>query len=210
MAESLLYIESSPRKERSYSIKVANEFIKCYLESHPSSKTDFLDVWTYPLPEFNGAAINAKYKVLHQEKHTPEEATAWKRVTSIFEQFSSADKYVFSVPMWNFGIPYKLKHLIDIINQPSLSFSYSAETESYTGLVTGKPAVVIYSRGGAYSKAPADAFDFQKKYFEFILGFMGFKDIKSIVVEPTLGGPELVEKALKDAYKQAAKMAKTF
>lgn len=210
MAELLLYVESSPRKERSYSIKVANEFIKSYLDSHPSSKTDLLDVWSYPLPEFNGAAINAKYKVMHNEKHTPEEATAWKRITSIFEQFKSADKYIFSVPMWNFGIPYKLKHLIDVINQPSLTFNYSPET-SYVGLVTGKPAVVIYSRGGAYSDAPASSFDFQKTYFETILGFMGFKDIKSIVIEPTLmGGHEAAEKALRDSCKQASKMARTF
>lgn len=210
MSELLLHIEGSPRKERSHSIKVANEFIRCYREGNPSAKTDLLDVWSYPLPEFNGAAINAKYKVTRGEKHTPEEATAWKRITAIFEQFNSADKYVFSVPMWNFGIPYKLKHLIDIINQPSLSFSYSAETASYTGLVTGKPAVVIYSRGGAYSKAPAEAFDLQKKYFDLILGFMGFKSVKSIVVEPTMAGPEATEKAMKDAFKQAAKIAKNF
>ena len=26
------------------------------------------------------------------------------------DHFKSADKYIVSLPMWNFGIPYKLKH----------------------------------------------------------------------------------------------------
>ena len=64
--------------------------------------------------------------------------------------------------MWNFGVPYKLKHYIDVITQPGLSFSFSPET-GYTGLVTGKPAAVIYARGGEYSSSEAAArMDFQK------------------------------------------------
>ena len=62
-------------------------------------------------------------------------------MTKIAEHFKSADKYVFSLPMWNFGIPYKLKHFIDVLVQPGLTFSFSPET-GYKGLVTGKPAVV--------------------------------------------------------------------
>jgi FMN-dependent NADH-azoreductase len=30
----------------------------------------------------------------------------------------SADAYLISVPMWNFSIPYMLKHYIDIVIQP--------------------------------------------------------------------------------------------
>ena len=51
--------------------------------------------------------------------------------------------------MWNFGIPYILKHYIDLIVQPGLTFSFSP-SEGYKGLVTGKPVTVVYARGGAY------------------------------------------------------------
>ena len=34
-----------------------------------------------------------------------------------------AERVLISTPMWNFGIPYKLKHWLDIINQPGLTAS---------------------------------------------------------------------------------------
>ena len=42
-----------------------------------------------------------------------------------------------------------MKHLIDVIVQPGLTFSFSP-TEGYKGLVTGKKAAAVYARGGAY------------------------------------------------------------
>jgi hypothetical protein len=54
-----------------------------------------------------------------------EQAKAWKRVEEVIERFKSADWYLFSLPMWNFGVPYVLKHFIDVIIQPGLTFSFS-------------------------------------------------------------------------------------
>ena len=188
----LLYIESSPRKDRSKSIQVSNEFLSVYKETHPDDDIEVIDLWSYPLPEFDGETINAKYRILHGQDHTAKEAAAWDVVVKIVEQFNSAQKYLFSVPMWNFGLPYKLKHYIDVLTQPGLTFSFSPET-GYKGLVTGKTAVVVYSRGGEYSSNPdVMAYDFQKPYIETWLGFIGFTDIRPIIVEPTLADPETV------------------
>ena len=55
----------------------------------------------------------------------------------MIERFKGADKYLFSLPMWNFGIPYKLKHYIDVLVQPTYTFSFSPK-EGYKGLVTRK------------------------------------------------------------------------
>ena len=112
--------------------------------------------------------------------------------------------------MWNFGVPYKLKHYIDIITQPGLSFSFTPE-DGYSGLVTGKPAAVIYARGGEYSSSEAAAgMDFQKRYLEMWLGFIGFTDITPILVEPTLSDPSDAEKTLNQALEQAAAVACKF
>ena len=40
---------------------------------------------------------------------------------------ASADKYVPAIPMWNFGIPYRLKQNINILVQPGYTFSYNAD-----------------------------------------------------------------------------------
>ena len=206
----LFYIEASPRKERAYSIKVAQQFLNTYKETNPSHTIESFDLWQTSLPEFDGATINAKYRILHGETHTDAEATAWNSVEELFNQFDSADKFVFSLPMWNFGVPYKLKHYIDIITQPGLSFSFSPET-GYSGLVTGKPAAVIYARGGEYSSSEAAAgMDFQKRYLEMWLGFIGFTDITPILVEPTLSDPSDAEKTLNQALEQAAAVACKF
>ena len=206
----LFYIEASPRKERAYSIKVAQKFFDAYKETNPSHSIETFDLWQTSLPEFDGATINAKYRILHGETHTEAEAAAWNSVEELFNHFNSADKYVFSLPMWNFGVPYKLKHYIDIITQPGLSFSFTPET-GYSGLVTGKPAVVIYARGGEYSSSEAAAgMDFQKRYLEMWLGFIGFTDINSILVEPTLSDPSDAENTLNKALEQAAALARKF
>src|SRR4030066_43000 len=115
-----------------------------------------------------------------------------------------AEKSLFSLPMWNFGIPYRLKHFIDIIVQPTYTFSFSPK-EGYKGLVTGKPAAVVYARGGGYPPGtPGGGGCLQKRYLELVLGFIGFTDIRPILVEGTLSKPEAAEKA-KDAAKAEAK-----
>jgi FMN-dependent NADH-azoreductase len=206
----LLHIESSPRKERSHSIAAANEFLGAYRTTHPNDEIEIWDLWSAALPEFDGAILDAKYRILNGQEHSPTEAAAWKSVVDIFQRFNSADKYLLSLPMWNFGIPYKLKHLIDVITQPGLAFSYSPAT-GYTGLVSGKPIVVSYARGGEYnSSEQMKAFDFQKPYIEHILGFMGFTDIQSILVEPMLAAPEQVAAASATAGAQAKKLAAAF
>jgi FMN-dependent NADH-azoreductase len=205
----LLHIEASPRKGRSSSIAVAQAFLEAYKAANLGDEVETLDLWAADLPELDGDTINAKYRILHGQDHTAEEAAAWSAVVETVEHFTFADKYLLSVPMWNFGIPYKLKHYLDVIIQPGLSFSFSPKT-GYTGLVTGKPVAVVYSRGGAYGTDSGGAQrDFQKPYLELALGFMGFTDIRPIVVEPTLaGGPEGAEKAKAAATELAAQTAR--
>jgi len=119
----LLYLESSPRKDRSASIEVAQSFISTFKDADVNNEVNILDLWNFPLPEFDGVHINAKYKVLHGENPTDEESKAWDEISKIVELFKNTDSYLFSIPMWNFSIPYKLKHFIDVITQPGLTFS---------------------------------------------------------------------------------------
>ena len=102
---TLLYIEASPRKDRSHSINVANTFLDAYAAANPGDTIDKIDLWDLNLPEFDGEKLNAKYSVMHGESPSGAEVAAWNEVQGLFDRFNTADKYVFSVPMWNFGIP---------------------------------------------------------------------------------------------------------
>jgi FMN-dependent NADH-azoreductase len=207
----LLYIQASPRVQRSHSIVIADAFIEAYERKHSDDKIVTLNVFDASIPNFDGLAVQAKYTILHGKAHSEEELQAWKIVEKVIEQFSSADKYVLAVPMWNFGIPYRLKQYIDLLVQPGYTFSYS-EDKGYKGLIVGKPLLVVYARGGEYTAgSETEAFDLQTKYVELIFRFVGFEDIRSIVVEPTLqGGPDVAEVKRQEAIDKAKEMANIF
>ncbi|NQU76140.1 MAG: NAD(P)H-dependent oxidoreductase [Planctomycetes bacterium] len=206
----ILYIQASPREHRSKSIALADAFIESYRQSHPDDRIETLNLFETDLVEFGAQAVQAKYAILHGRQQTPEELAAWQEVQTVIDNFKSADKFVLAVPMWNFGIPYRLKQYIDVIVQPTLTFSYSP-TDGYAGLVVGKSAFIAYARGGDYSSQQSQAFDFQKRYIESILAFIGFSDIRSIVVEPTLmAGPDIAAKKLAEAIGQAKRLGSEF
>lgn len=206
----LLYVESSPRKDRSASVAVARAFVDEYLRTHPDDGVDTLDLWAEDLPPFDGMALDAKYRILYGKSPGPEHEEAWGAVRAVIDRFTAADKYLFSLPMWNFGVPYRLKHYVDVLVQPTYTFSFSPK-EGYRGLVTGKPAAVVYARGGAYPPGtPGEGMDFQKRYVELVLGFIGFTDVRPIVVEPTLGKPDAVAATVEAAKEAARRIAAAF
>jgi FMN-dependent NADH-azoreductase len=112
--------------------------------------------------------------------------------------------------MWNFGIPYRLKHYFDVLVQPGYTFSSDRES-GYTGLVTDKPVVVVYARGGDYSSGEATQCDLQKPYVETTLKFIGFTDVHPIVIEPTLAGwPDVASDCVSQAEATARELARSF
>ena len=145
----LLHVECSPRKTRSKSRMVAEEFISAYQKKNPKHKVRTLDLWNLELPEYDEFTANAKYKIISRETFSDGEIQRWDGIVKLFTAFSKADKYLFSIPMWNFSIPYRLKHYIDLITQPGLAFK--AGHNGYEGLLTGRVAAMIYASGGSYA-----------------------------------------------------------
>ena len=208
---TVFYIKASPRIGRSHSIAVADAFVDAYTRNHPKDEIKVIDIFKKPLPAFDLAAATAKYKIMHGQEHSEQDRRIWAQIVSVIDEFKSADKYVLAVPMWNFSIPYRLKQYIDIIVQPTYTFSV-AKDGSYQGLVKHKPIFVAYARGGEYRPGTnSDAFDLQKKYLELILGFIGFTDIRSVVAEPTLAaGPDVAKQKQDGAIEEARQIAEEF
>lgn len=204
----LLHIKASPMGNLSFSSRAAFTFLDAYNVLYPSDAIETLDLWKAELPEFDFIAASGRYKVLRGMNHSDEEAAAWAKVVNFIDRFKAADKYVFSTGMWNFSIPYKLKQFFDIIVQPGLTFSYDPE-KGYSGLVTGKPAQLILARGGDYpAGSPMEKMDFQKSYMETILKFIGFTQVKTILVEGSLS--PAADNRLTDARMAAAEAARFF
>jgi FMN-dependent NADH-azoreductase len=200
---NLLYVESSPRKQRSASIEVARAFLDAYRASHPGHTIETIDVWNLALPEFDGAAIEAKYAGIEGRERTDEQKRVWKIIESLARPFKEADTIVISAPMWNWGIPYKLKHLIDVVSQKDILFTF--DDRGLLGLLTGKKAVLVLAKGIDYAPESASrSWDVQTSYLTVWLNSNGITDITLIPVEKTLFGPE-VDQGSRDAAKAWAR-----
>ncbi|KAA0090504.1 FMN-dependent NADH-azoreductase [Paraburkholderia sp. T12-10] len=206
----LLHIEASPRKQRSASLETAHAFIDAFRLSRPRASIETLDVWSTRFPEFDGEALDAKHAGLSGTPLTDRQQAAWDQIHALARPLHEAGILLLSVPLWNFSIPYKLKHFIDVVSQKDVLFSFDPDI-GFGGLLKGKRAVVVYARGldyGKHSSTPADSFDFQQPYVEAWLRFIGVEDIASIVVEKTLFGPQVDSDARGEARRQAAMLAR--
>jgi FMN-dependent NADH-azoreductase len=203
----LLHVAASPRGENSESLAIANTFLDVVASERGDVEIDTWDLWDGGLPAFGTDAAAGKYAVFAGAEQTPQQARAWEAVRATFDRLAAADYYLFSVPMWNHGIPYVLKQFIDVVSQPGMVFGFDPD-QGYTGLVTGKKAVVIYT-SGVYGEGRGRAFgvDFQQPYFDEWLRWAGIEDVHTIAFRPNLAvaDPESGRQAAHAAAREAAK-----
>ncbi len=204
----LLHVVASPRGPRSASLEVANAFIEAWKGRNSEAEIDVLNVWETDLPSFDKVALTAKYAGLEGRERTEEEKKIWEQIKTLADRFHRADLLVFSVPMWNFGIPYRLKHLIDVISQKDVLFTF--DERGLLGMLGGRKVVVVAARGvGLGGDNPATDSDYQGAYMARWSRMVGVKDFHEIAVERTLFGPEADRASRKEACAQAVALAIT-
>ncbi|SAL34727.1 ACP phosphodiesterase [Caballeronia sordidicola] len=201
----LLHVVASPRAERSASLDVAQSLIGHWHDLYPQGEVDTLDVWRTELPPFDGPALGAKYAGIEGTPMSAEQDRAWRQIGQLAERFRHADVIVISTPMWNFGIPYRLKHLIDAVSQKDLLFTFDGK--NLTGLLAGKRLIVIAARGaplgGDYPEAD---FDHQVAYLRTWDRMAGITRFEPITVEGTLLGHQADQQGRRAARAKAAEL----
>jgi FMN-dependent NADH-azoreductase len=202
----LLHISASPRGEKSESLAIARTFLDVFQEVHPDVAVEHFDLWDGTLPPFGPEAAAAKMAVFAGETPTSE---AWHRAVDTFHRFAAADRYLFTVPMWNHGVPYILKQFIDVVSQPGMVFGFDPE-RGYTGLLENKKAAVVYT-GAVYGpgRGPAFGTDFQATYFSDWLRWAGVDDVTEIFFRPNLAVAD-AEPGRRAAHAAARDAAKLF
>lgn len=203
----ILHVVSTPRKEKSRTLMVSDELLKSLEIKYPGVNISTLNLFEAKLPDLTVKSIDGKF-ILMGGKDLPEEYKAvWSEFILYIEQFLSSDLIVISSPMWNFSIPYVLKHYIDVIIQPKYLFKYTENGPE--GLANNKKMVIITSRGGDYSaQSPFASYDQQIPYLKTVFGFVGIKDPIIINAQPMDGGSaELKDKSLEKAINEARLIA---
>lgn len=197
----LLHISASPRGERSESRALAATFLGALAED---VEVDEYDLWDGTLPAFGPDAAAAKMAVFAGAEPEGPAKQAWAAARATFERFAAADAYLFSVPMWNAGVPYILKQFIDVVSQPGMVFGFDPE-HGYQGLLTGRRAAIVYT-SAVY---PAFGSDFQAPYLEDWLRWAGVTEISTVHFRPNLVTAD-PDTGRRQAHEQARREAKNF
>ena len=204
----LLHISSSPRGDDSVSLRIAARYVQAYRAAHPQDEVEHWDLWDGTLPAFGPAGAGAKMTVFGGGEPAGAQADAWRAARAAFERFDAADRLLFSVPMWNAGVPFVLKQLIDVVSQPGWIFGVDPVT-GYEPLLAGrgKQAVVVYTSAvWGPTLGPEFGRDFQSTFLRDWLEWTGITDITEVRYHPTLTGD--ADAVLVDAFAQAERAAR--
>ncbi len=179
--KKLLHIIATPREEDSRTLKISDPFLEIFKKKHPDWVIDEINLAKIDLPEIGQKNVAGKYVLLEGKELFGKLKEVWAEIIQHIERFLSSDIILISTPMWNFSIPYSLKHYIDIIVQPQYLFRY-VDT-GVEGLAKNKKMIVLTSRGGQYDSTETENLDFQEPYLRAIFGFCGITDITFIKAE---------------------------
>jgi FMN-dependent NADH-azoreductase len=194
----------------SRSTELARTFLAEQQRHHPGLPVRTVDVWQLGLPEFDDAMIAAKFAVLREQAATPAQQALWARAVALSHASNGATKVVVSTPMWNFGLPYRLKHYMDVVTLPGQNWRWSRDT-GYEGLLAGRKAALICSSAGDYPVDPLDAgSDFQKPPLRRWLRFLGITDVVEVTSGPTLAPPDTVARSMERAHAECRRLAAAF
>ncbi|AMO77884.1 MULTISPECIES: FMN-dependent NADH-azoreductase [Pseudomonas] len=196
----VLVIESSARQQGSVSRQLTAEFIANWRAAHPADEIQVRDLALEQVPHLDADLLGGWMKPA--EQHSAAEQAALQRSNLLTEELLAADVLVLAAPMYNFAIPSTLKSWLDHVLRAGVTFKYT-ETGPQ-GLLGGKRAYILTSRGGVYAGGPLDH---QEPYLRQALAFIGIHDVTFVHAEGLNMGPEFAEKGLAKAREQLAAVA---
>lgn len=110
--------------------------------------------------------------------------------------------------MWNFSVPYPLKHLIDVVTLPRENWIWSKE-KGYEPLLSGKKALLIASSANEYTGGDEHS-DHLRPYLRRWLSFIGVPLVHEINIAPTLADAEAIAATRAAAMQEAERFALEF
>lgn len=196
----LLVLKSSILGDYSQSGKLVDYLTAQWQKTHPADSVTVRDLAAEPLPELDGEVVtgfSAGTNANDRQKQVRDLSD------TLISELKSHDVLVIAAPMYNFNISTQLKTWIDLIARAGETFRYTEAGAQ--GLVTGKKAIVISSRGGIYDGSPND---FVTPYMKLFLGFIGITDVEVVLAEG-LAMSDNAESSVENAKAAIAALAGT-
>ena len=190
---NILIVTSSALGAQSASKRIADEYETLLRLVHPDAVVVRRDVGAEPIPHLTAETVGAIRGAADNEAALRTLALS----DALVGELQAADLIVIASPMYNFGISSTLKTWFDHVLRAGVTFRYTENGPE--GLLKGKKAVVIESRGGFYSDGPAATMDSQEGHLRGMLGFMGVDDVTFVRAEKLAFGPDAAEASIAGA-----------
>ena len=197
----VLVLNSSALGGASVSNQLVQDVLTELRARDPGLTVTIRDLGASPIPHLNSESATALRGATPANEA---QAAAQELSDTLIAEVKSADTIVIGAPMYNFGIPSTLKAWFDYVLRAGITFRYTEAGP--VGLLEGKRAIVIESRGGYYSEGSTKALDSQEPHLRTLLGFVGIKDTTFVRVEKLAFGPEARQHALDEARVQLGQL----
>jgi FMN-dependent NADH-azoreductase len=188
---TVLVLTSSVLGETSVSNQLVRDTVSRLRSQDPSLRVVTRDLGGSPIAHLT---LDAATALRGAEPANAAQAAAQALSDELIAEIKAADIVVIGAPMYNFGISSTLKTWFDYVLRAGVTFRYGENGPE--GLLKGKRAIVIESRGGLYSQGPAQVMDAQEPHLRTLLGFIGIADVTFIRAERLAFGPEAREQAI--------------
>jgi len=190
----VLAVTSSALGDASASNKLVNDTIAQLTARNPGLQLVSRDLGNGQVPHLD---LDVAIALRGETPANAAQAAAQKLSDELIAEVKAADVLVIGAPMYNFGIPSTLKAWFDHVLRAGVTFRYTEAGPE--GLMTGKRAIVVATRGGLYSEGPAKAMDSQEPHLRTMLSFIGITDITFVYAEKLAFGPEAREASIDEA-----------
>ncbi|KHT00265.1 FMN-dependent NADH-azoreductase [Pectobacterium brasiliense] len=195
----VLVLKSSILAGYSQSNQLADHFTAEWQSAHPSDSITVRDLAAQPIPVLDGELVGALRP--SDAALTPRQQEALKLSDELIAELQAHDIIVIAAPMYNFNIPTQLKNYFDLVARAGVTFRYTEQGPE--GLVKGKRAIVLTSRGGIHKGTPTDLLE---PYLRVFLGFLGLTDLEFVFAEGYGYGPDVAQKATEAAKTQLSQL----
>lgn len=189
---NVLVLKNSILAGFSQSNQLIDHLTTRWQEKHSNDTITVRDLATDTVPVLDGELVGALRP--SEAPLTPRQQDALNLSDTLINELKAHDVIVIAAPMYNFNITTQLKNYIDFIARAGVTFRYTENGPE--GLLTGKRAIVVTTRGGIHKDSPSDLIT---PYLKLFLGFIGITDVDFIYEEGVGYGPEVLAKAQAEA-----------
>ncbi|HEY8069646.1 MAG TPA: NAD(P)H-dependent oxidoreductase [Burkholderiales bacterium] len=171
--KTILQLNTSILSDEGQSTRLANDFVETLRKGE---KLIVRDLARDPVPHLDAERFGAF--IAKPESRTKAQQSVVAYSDQLIGELKEADVIVLGLPMYNFGVPSMLKAYFDHVARAGVTFSYTATGP--VGLLAGKKAYVLATRGGFYAGTPRDT---QTAYVRDFLAFLGITDVEFVYAE---------------------------